>query len=71
MTHRFLGHTADVKFRAEGSTIEEMYSSAADALNETIRGDIKILGQEEKSFVVEGPDQEVLLYNLLENGIIR
>ncbi len=66
MTHRFLGHTADVKFRAEGSTIEEMYSSAADALNETIRGDIKILGQEEKSFVVEGPDQEVLLYNFLE-----
>ena len=59
-------HTADVKFRAEGSTIEEMYSSAADALNETIRGDIKILEQEEKSFVVDGPDQEVLLYNFLE-----
>jgi len=59
-------HTADVKFRAEGSTIEEMYSSAADALNETIRGDIKILGQEEKSFEVDGPDSEVLLYNFLE-----
>ena len=66
MTHRFLEHTADVKFRAEGSIIEEMYSSAANALNETIRGDIKILEQEEKSFVVEGPDQEVLLYNFLE-----
>ena len=66
MTHRFLEHTADVKFRAEGSTIEEMYSFAADALNETIRGDIKILGQEEKSFVVDGPDSEVLLYNFLE-----
>jgi len=66
MTHRFLEHTADVKFRAEGSTIEGMYSSAADALNETIRGDIKILEQEEKSFVVDGPDSEVLLYNFLE-----
>ena len=66
MTHRFLEHTADVKFRAEGSTIEEMYSSAADALNETIRGDIKILEQEEKSFEVDGPDSEVLLYNFLE-----
>ncbi|MBU2576679.1 MAG: archease [Nanoarchaeota archaeon] len=66
MTHRFLEHTADVKFRAEGSTIEEMYSSAADALNETIRGDIKILEQEEKTFEVDGPDQEVLLYNFLE-----
>lgn len=59
-------HTADVKFRAEGSTVEEMYSSAADALNETIRGDIKILEQEGKSFEVDGPDQEVLLYNFLE-----
>jgi len=66
MTHRFLEHIADVKFRAEGSTIEEMYSSAADALNETIRGDIKILEQEEESFEVEGPDSEVLLYNFLE-----
>jgi SHS2 domain-containing protein len=66
MTHRFLEHTADVKFRAEGLTIGEMYSSAADALNETIRGDIKILESSEKSFEVDGPDQEVLLYNFLE-----
>jgi len=66
MTYRFLEHTADVKFRAEGSTIEEMYSSAADALNETIRGDIKILEREEKTFEVDGPDSEVLLYNFLE-----
>ena len=66
MTHKFLEHTADVKFRAEGSTIEEMYISAVDALNETVRGDIKILEQKEKSFVVDGPDSEVLLYNFLE-----
>jgi len=66
MTHRFLEHTADVKFRAEGSTIEEMYSSAADALNETIRGDIRILEQKEVSFDVEGKDREGLLYNFLE-----
>ena len=66
MTHRFLEHTADVKFRAEGSTIEEMYSSAVDALNKTIRGDIKILEQKEVSFDVEGKDREGLLYNFLE-----
>lgn len=66
MTYRFLEHTADVKFRAEGSTIEEMFSSAVDALNETIRGDIKILEQEEKSFKIEGKDREELLYNFLE-----
>lgn len=66
MSYEFLEHTADVKFRAEGSTIEEMFSSAADALNETIRGDIKILEQEEKSFEVVGKDMEELLYNFLE-----
>ncbi len=66
MSYEFLEHTADVKFRAEGSTIEEMFSSAADALNETIRGDIKILERDEKSFEVTGKDNEELLYNFLE-----
>lgn len=66
MSYEFLEHTADVKFRAEGSNIEEMFSSAADALNETIRGDIKILDQFEKSFEIDGKDNEELLYNFLE-----
>jgi len=66
MSYEFLEHTADVKFRAEGGTIEEMFSSAADALNETIRGDIKILEQRAVTFDVEGKDAEELLYNFLE-----
>ena len=70
MTYKFLEHTADVKFRAEGETIEEMFSFAADALNETIRGDIKILEQDEKSFEVSGKDNEALLYNFLEEFLI-
>jgi len=70
MSYEFLEHTADVKFRAEGATIEEMFSSAADALNETIRGDIKILEQEEKSFKVKGKDNEALLYNFLEEFLV-
>ncbi|MEA3248499.1 MAG: archease [Nanoarchaeota archaeon] len=66
MPYKFLEHTADVKFRVKSSTIEEMFSSAADALNETIRGDIKISEKEERSFEVEGKDLEELLYNFLE-----
>jgi len=66
MPYKFLEHTADVKFRIESPTIEEMFSSAAKALNETIRGDIKIFEQEEKSFEIEGKDLEELLYNFLE-----
>ena len=66
MSYEFLEHTADVKFRADGVTIEEMFSFAADALNETVRGDIKILEQEERLFEVEGVDNANLLYNFLE-----
>lgn len=66
MSYVFLEHMADIKFRAGGSTIEEMFISAADALNETIRGDIKILEQKEKNFEVESKDMESLLYNFLE-----
>lgn len=70
MSYVFLTHTADVKFRAEGVDMEEMFISAAEALNETIRGDISILEQEERSFEVEGSDKESLLYNFLEEFIL-
>ena len=66
MSYKFLEHTADVKFRAEGLTIEELFVSVAEAMNETIRGDIKILEQKEKAFEVEGKDSVNLLYNFLE-----
>ena len=66
MPYKFLEHTADVKFRVESPTIEEMFNSAANALNETIRGEIKILEQEERTFEVKGKDLEELLYNFLE-----
>ena len=66
MSYEFLEHTADVKFRAEGAGLNEMFISAAEALSETIRGDIMILEQSEKSFSVEGKNMEGLLYNFLE-----
>ena len=66
MSYEFLEHTADVKFRATGSTLEEMFSSASEALSETIRGDIKILEQTEKSFEIVGKDNESLLHDFLE-----
>jgi len=66
MGYEFLEHTADVKFRAEGVSVEEMFVEAAGALNETIRGEIKILEQNEKSFEVGGKDWESLLYGFLE-----
>jgi len=69
MPYKFLEHTADVKFQASGSSIEEAFISAAEALNETIRGKIKILEQEEKEIKTAGKDLEALLYNFLEEFI--
>jgi SHS2 domain-containing protein len=66
MTYSFLDHTADVKFRAVGATLKEMYVSAAAALLDTMRGEIKILEQEEIKIEVEGKDKEILLHNFLE-----
>ncbi len=66
MPYRFLEHTADVKFRATGENLNEMFIASAEALNETIRGEIRILEQKEISFSVEGKDIESLLYNFLE-----
>ena len=69
MSYEFLEHIADVKFKADGTSWEEMFSDAAGALNETIRGDIKILELDEKSFEVEGRDLEILLHNFLEEFV--
>jgi len=66
MSYEFLEHTADVKFRAKGLTLEEAFVSAAGAMNETIRGDIKIIEQRAVTFDVKGKDFEELLYNFLE-----
>ncbi len=66
MSYEFLEHTADVKFRAEGLSVEGMFVEAVSALNETIYGEMKVLERIEKSFEVEGKDWESLLYNFLE-----
>lgn len=70
MGYSFLEHTADVKFRADGETLEDMFISACEALNETIRGDIKILEQVEKKFEVEGKESVSLLYAFLEEFLV-
>ena len=66
MSYRFLEHTADVKFQADGKTIEEVFTNSALALKETICGKITVLGQETREIKVEGDNIEGLLYNFLE-----
>jgi SHS2 domain-containing protein len=66
MAYKFLEHTADIKFQAEGKTLEEAFLESALALREVMIGDIKVLPQAEKKISVKGKDMESLLYNFLE-----
>jgi len=64
--YKFLPHTADVKFRARGKTIELMFSEAAMALKQAIAEGIKVQSRIKKNISVEGKDNLSLLYNFLE-----
>ncbi len=62
----FLKHTADVKFQAFGKKIEKAFENSAFALKETITKKLKIKDKIKKKFIVEGKDNESLLYGFLE-----
>ena len=66
MKYKFLEHTADVKFRAYGYSVEEAFLNSALAMNETIKGKIKIGEKIKKKIISEGRDLPSLLYNFLE-----
>lgn len=64
--YKFLPHTADVKFIASGSSLEEAFSESAYALKEAIAKDSNISPQIKKEINVYGNDLENLLYLFLE-----
>jgi len=62
---RFFKHTADVKFRAYGKTLEEAFENAGLAMfNAMYKG--KVEKKTKRRIQVEGKDKESLLYNFLE-----
>jgi len=62
----FLPHTADVKFRAYGKTLEEAFSNAALALTAVMTED-KIASKIKKKITVQAAKKESLLYDFLES----
>ena len=69
MKYKFLKHTADVKFRAYGSTISKSFENAAVAMFKAMYpGSVKNL--KTKKIKVKGKDLESLLYNFLEELIV-
>lgn len=66
MKYKFLPHTADIKFRAYGKTIEEAYENSLLALKESIIPKTRIKKLKKRKIKVKGRDYESLLYNFLE-----
>lgn len=69
-SYKYLPHTADVKFRAYGKTLEESFANAALALTEVISDPKKIKANVKKTIKVESEDEKALLYDFLEQFLI-
>ncbi len=70
MAYKFLEHTADEKFIAEGKDLEEAFRESAMALKESICGKIKVLDQIKKEIKLDGTSLENLLYKFLEEFLV-
>ena len=64
--YKYLEHTADVKFRAFGKTLEEAFANAALASFNVITDTKKIEPKITKEFRIESDTKESLLYDFLE-----
>ena len=67
--YEYLEHTADVKVRAYGKTLEQAFINAAYALTNIVTKD-KIKKVIEKTIEVESEDDKSLLYDFLEQFLI-
>jgi len=62
---KFFSHTADIKFRSYGKTIEESFKNSVYALIKSVT-DSKVKPKKKLKVKVKGKDFESLLYNFLE-----
>jgi len=71
MAFEYLEHTADVYIAAYGKTLEEAFQNAAKAMF-NVMTDIKAISpQMEDQLEVEANDEEALLYDWLEDLLIK
>jgi len=69
--YRFLEHTTDAFVEAWGQTLEDAFSSAAEALFDTMLDPGKVQRLKEDEINIEGHDELELLYNWLETLLLR
>ncbi len=67
--YEFLPHTAEIKFKAYGKTISEVYQNAVLAVTSFIAKDNEIKPKKAKVVQISGTDKENLLYKLIEEQI--
>ncbi|MBI2141686.1 archease [Candidatus Woesearchaeota archaeon] len=68
--YEYLPHTADVKFRAYGKTLEEAFANAATAMFNVMVETKEVKPKVTKTIAAEGTDKESLLQSFLEQFII-
>ena len=68
---RFLEHTADAYIAAYGDTLEEAFENAAFATMEVMTDAEKVEPKIEDAVEVEAHDEYALLYNWIEELLIR
>jgi len=64
--YQFLEHTADIKFKAFGKTLNEAFENTALAISEIIAGENKIKPKKGITKNISGDDKENLIYNFIE-----
>jgi len=63
---KFLSHTADIKIKCWGTTIEEAFTQAAYALMTVISPNLeKISEKKKKTITIEAEDKKALLFDFL------
>ncbi|MBS7625170.1 archease [Candidatus Bathyarchaeota archaeon] len=67
----FLEHTADVYIAAYGGDLCKAFENAALAMFETMTDTVDVRREREDIVEVEGEDLESLLYNWLENLLVK
>jgi len=66
---KFIEHTADIKFQAFGSSLEEAFKNSGFAVSKIILNK-KLKGNIKKRIKVKGKNNERLLYNFLEELLV-
>jgi SHS2 domain-containing protein len=62
----FLEHTADIKIRVTGRTLNDIFENSVKAISQYVSGNQKIESKKGKVIEVSGSDMESLLYNFLD-----